>query len=162
GLHITAAGRAAPAAVICNPFGVTSGSTTLMLHTTFRSPHFTFGRPLCRLGLATRGTNRLAPADVHHALDRGVNFLNWCGNPAGLSEAIAGLGPRRRDVMVCVQFEARTADEARAELAAILRELRTDCIDVLTFYYVEEASEWQQIIGQGGALEYCEEARRRG
>src|SRR5207244_3747760 len=27
---------------------------------------------------------------------------------------------------------------------------------------VEEASEWQQIIGPGGALEYCREARARG
>jgi aryl-alcohol dehydrogenase-like predicted oxidoreductase len=133
-----------------------------MLFTTFRSPHFTFDRPLCRLGLATRGTNRLTPADVHQALDRGVNFLNWCGNPDGLSETIAGLGPRRREVMVCVQFEARTADDARAELADIRRELRTDYIDVLTFYYVEETAEWQQIIGPGGALEYCQEARRRG
>jgi predicted aldo/keto reductase-like oxidoreductase len=133
-----------------------------MLHTTFRSPHYTFDRPLCRLGLATRGSNRLAPADVRLALDRGVNFLNWCGAPDALSEAIAGLGPRRREVIVCVQFEARTAADARAELTSILRELRTDCIDVLTFYYVGEAPEWQQIIGPGGALEYCREARQRG
>src|SRR6516164_2468566 len=133
-----------------------------MLHATFRSRHFTFDRPLCRLGLATRGTNRLTPADIRLALDRGVNFLNWCGNPDGLSEAVAGLGPRRREVMVCVQFEARTAPDARAELASILRELHTDYVDVLTFYYVEDVSEWQQIIGPGGALEYCREAQRRG
>jgi predicted aldo/keto reductase-like oxidoreductase len=133
-----------------------------MLFTTFRSPHFTFDRPLCRLGLATRGTNRLTPDDICHALDRGINFLNWCGNPDGLSRAIAELGPRRREVMVCVQFEARTAADARTELAGILRELNTDYVDVLTFYYVEEASEWQEIIGPGGALEYCREARERG
>ncbi len=122
----------------------------------------TFDRPLCRLGVATRGTNRLAPADFRFAIDRGVNFLNWCGAPDGLSETIAGLGARRREVMVCVQFEARTAADARTELADILRELRTDYVDVLTFYYVEEAPEWQQIIGAGGALEYCREAQRRG
>src|SRR6516162_10819791 len=102
-----------------------------MLHTTFRTPHFTFDRPLCRLGLATRGTNRLSPAEVHFALDRGVNYLNWCGNPDGLSETIADLGPRRREVMVCVQFEARTADDAKTELAGILRELRTNYVDDL-------------------------------
>jgi predicted aldo/keto reductase-like oxidoreductase len=133
-----------------------------MLHTTFRTPHFTFDRPLCRLGLATRGTNRLSPAEVHFALDRGVNYLNWCGNPDGLSETIAGLGSRRREVMVCVQFEARTADDAQTELSGILRELRTDYVDVLTFYYVEEMSEWQQIIGPNGALAYCREAQKRG
>jgi predicted aldo/keto reductase-like oxidoreductase len=133
-----------------------------MMHTTFRSPHFTFDRPLCRLGLATRGTNRLTPADIRSALDRGVNFLNWCGHPDGLSETIAALGPRRREVVICVQFEARTATDAQVELASILRELRTETIDVLTFYYVEEESEWQQIIGPGGALDYCREAQQRG
>ncbi len=133
-----------------------------MLQTSFRSPHFTFDRPVCRLGLATRGTNELTPADIQLALDHGVNFLNWCGNPDGLSQTIAGLGPRRREVMVCVQFEARTAADAETELASILRELSTDYVDVLTFYYVEESDEWQQIIDPGGALEYCREAQRRG
>src|SRR5207248_7594593 len=41
-------------------------------------------------------------------------------------------------------------------------ELRSDYVDVLTFYYVEEPDEWQQIIGPGGALEVCREAQRGG
>jgi aryl-alcohol dehydrogenase-like predicted oxidoreductase len=135
---------------------------TPTLLATLRSPHFTFDRPICRLGLATRGTNRLTRADIHLALDRGVNFLNWCGNPDGLSEAIADLGPRRRDVVVCVQFEARTAADARVELVSILRELHTDYVDVLTFYYVEEESEWRQIVSAGGALDYCRAAQAQG
>ncbi len=117
---------------------------------------------VCRLGLATRGTGGLAPADVRHALDRGINFLNWCGNPDALSETIAELGPRRREVAVCVQFEARTAVDAREELRRILDELRTDYVDMLTFYYVEAEEEWREIIGPGGALEYCREARAAG
>ena len=64
--------------------------------------------------------------------------------------------------MVCVQFEARTADDARAELAGVLRELRTDYVDVLTFYYVEAQAEWDEIAGPGGALAYCREAQRDG
>jgi predicted aldo/keto reductase-like oxidoreductase len=40
--------------------------------------------------------------------------------------------------------------------------LRTDYVDVLTFYYVEEPAEWQQIIGPGGALAFCRAARRDG
>src|ERR671936_104713 len=89
---------------------------------------------VCRLGLASRGGMSLRVEDIEHALDRGVNFLNWCGTPDSLSRAIAHLGSRRRDVALCVQFEARTAADAKAELAAILRELRTDFVDVLTFY----------------------------
>src|SRR5439155_14728578 len=37
-----------------------------------------------------------------------------------------------------------------------------DYVDVLTFYYVEEAAEWEQIAGPGGALAYCASARRDG
>ncbi len=132
------------------------------LYSTFGSAGWSFPRPLCRLGLATRGSGGLTPDDVGWAIERGVNFLNWCGAPDGLSRAVADLGPRRRDVVVCAQFEARTAGEARVELDAILRELRTDVLDVLTFYYVEEATEWQQIIGPGGALAFCRQAQRDG
>jgi predicted aldo/keto reductase-like oxidoreductase len=119
-------------------------------------------RAPCRLGLASRGGTGLAVADVLHAVDRGVTFLNWCGTPDALSRAVAGLGPRRQEVTVCVQLEARTAADAERELAAVLRELGTDCVDVLTFYYVEEPEEWEQIAGPGGALGYCREAQRDG
>jgi predicted aldo/keto reductase-like oxidoreductase len=99
---------------------------------------------------------------VGHAVDCGVNFLNWCGAPVGLSDFIAGLGQRRSEVAVCVQFEARTATDARDEFEHILRQLRTNYIDVLTFYYVEDRAEWEQIIGPGGALEFCDAAQREG
>ena len=119
-------------------------------------------RPVCRLGLATRGDTALTSDDVLSAVDRGVNFLNWCGAPDGLSEAVGELGQRRAGVGVCVQFEARTAADARAELDGILRQLRTDYVDVLTFYYVEAAAEWEEIAGPGGALEFCRAARAEG
>jgi predicted aldo/keto reductase-like oxidoreductase len=99
---------------------------------------------------------------VLHAIARGVNFLNWCGQPDALSQTIASLGTQRKDVLVCVQFEARNAEEARQELAQMLRELGTDYIDAITFYYVEEEVEWQQIIAPGGALEFCRAAQRDG
>src|SRR5262249_45924216 len=87
------------------------------------------GRPVCRLGLAGRGGGGLTPEDVGYAVAHGVNFLNWCGVPDGLSRAVAEMGPRRRDVLVCVQFEARSARDAAAELMSILGELRTDYVD---------------------------------
>jgi predicted aldo/keto reductase-like oxidoreductase len=121
-----------------------------------------FDRSVCRLGLATRGEGNLQVADVLYAIERGVNFLNWCGHSDALSRAVAGLGSRRRDVMVCVQFEARTASEARTELAQILRELGTDYVDAITFYYVEEEAEWRQILAPSGALEFCRLAQRDG
>jgi predicted aldo/keto reductase-like oxidoreductase len=104
----------------------------------------------------------MRPQDVLHAIERGVNFLNWCGQPDAMSQAIASLGARRKDVVVCVQFEARNAGDARMELDQILGALGSDYVDAITFYYVEEASEWQQIIGPGGALDACRSAQRAG
>src|SRR5947207_2804926 len=112
------------------------------LTTSFRSPRAALSLPICRLGIATRGEIGLVPDDVRYAIERGVNFLNWCGHPDALSRAVADMASRRREVAVCVQFEARTAAEAEEELPRILRELHTDYIDVLTFYYVEEPDEW--------------------
>ena len=127
-----------------------------------------FGKPVCRLGLAARGGSALSSDDVLHAIERGINFVNWPGEadtpggPDGLSEAIAMLGPQRESVVVCVQFGARTAAEAAGELRSILASLRTDYIDVLTFYYVERPEEWRSLIGPNGALEYCRAAKRDG
>lgn len=132
------------------------------MSTTLLNADFGSLGPVCRLGLATRGTGRLEPYDILHAVDHGINFLNWHGGADGLSRAIAEMGPRRSQVVICVQFEARTAVEAERELSSILRELRTDYVDVLTFYYVEHASEWRQIAGAGGALEYCRRAQEQG
>jgi predicted aldo/keto reductase-like oxidoreductase len=132
------------------------------LHTSFRSPRAALPRPVCRLGLATRGSSGLTSDDVGRAVASGVNFLNWCGVADGLSAFIADLGTRREEIAVCVQFEVRTAQEAKNELEHILAQLHTDFIDVLTFYYVEERAEWQQIFGPGGALEFCAAAQREG
>lgn len=127
-----------------------------------------FGRSVCRLGLAARGGSALAPSDVLHALDRGVNFVNWPGladgpcEPDAMSQAIATLGRRRDSVVISVQFGARTAAEAASELQLILATLQTDYVDVLTFYYVEHTAEWQALAAPGGALGYCQAARREG
>src|SRR4051794_12633129 len=132
------------------------------------SPAQAFGRPVCRLGLAARGGAALTPDDVLYALDRGVNFLNWPGEsdlpggPDAVSQAVATLGPRRESVVVSVQFGARTAAEAADELRLILATLKTDSIDVLTFYYVEQAAEWHALAAPGGAFEYCRAAQRAG
>jgi aryl-alcohol dehydrogenase-like predicted oxidoreductase len=125
-------------------------------------PAAAFGIPVCRLGLASHDGARLTVADVHHALDRGVNFLNWAGTEDTISETVAGLGPRRDEVVVCVQFGARSAGDAATEVRSVLASLGSDYVDVVTFYYVESAEEWSEIIGPGGALAYCRSARENG
>ena len=117
---------------------------------------------VCRLGLATRGNTSLEPDDVEHAVDCGVNYLNWCRHADGLQEWIRQSGRRRKDVRVAVQFFARTASDARDELAECLEQLGTDYLDVLTYYYVESEAEWKQIISADGAAEVVDAARADG
>lgn len=117
---------------------------------------------ICRLGLATRGNTALDAEDVLDAIRRGINYLNWCGHPDGMAEAIRCLGTRRSEVRVAVQFSARTASEAQRELDQTLRALNTDYLDVATYYYVEHADEWDEIVASGGAAEVLERARSQG
>ncbi len=118
--------------------------------------------PLLRLGLATRGNTHLAADDVAHAVAQGVNYLNWCSYDNGLAKAIREKRFDRQNVVLAMQLHGRTRSAASRELARALHTLRTERIDVVTFYYVEEENEWEEISGPGGALEALEEARRHG
>jgi predicted aldo/keto reductase-like oxidoreductase len=132
------------------------------------TPPQAFGKPVCRLGLASRGQSTISPDDVHHALDHGINFLNWPGvadTPGGadsFSEVVKSLGSRRDSVVVCVQFGARSSDDAKEELVTVLTALGTDYVDVLTLYYVEELTEWEELMETSGALPYLCDARKDG
>ena len=117
---------------------------------------------ICRLGLASRGNTHLSVRGVEHALDHGINYLNWCAHPDGMSQVIRRLKERRARVVVACQFYAHTAQEAEHELHSLLRELGTDYIDVLSFYYLETLHEWQRITEAKGALPYLEKARTAG
>jgi predicted aldo/keto reductase-like oxidoreductase len=125
-------------------------------------PAAAFGKPVCRLGLASHGDTSVTPDDIRHALGRGVNFLNWAGDEDVFSRTIAELGPKRDDVIVCVQFGARTAADAAAELRSVLTAIKSDYVDILTFYYVEERAEWAELTAADGALAYCRAAQRDG
>ena len=115
-----------------------------------------------RLGLATRGNTHLRPQDAAYAIDRGLSYLNWCGRPDGLSRTVAALGPRRKDLVVAVQFKSSGAEEAEREFVWILDQLKTDYLDVATLYYVESEGEWQRLIAPGGAWDTLSRLKSEG
>ena len=117
---------------------------------------------VCRLGLATRGNTHLEPDAVEHAIDRGINYLNWCGHADGMSAAVRRLGDRRRNVFVAVQMYAHTRDDAARELGAVLGELGTDYVDVVTFFYMESDDEWREITSADGAYGLLKIAQAEG
>jgi len=118
--------------------------------------------PVCRLGLATRGNTHLGADDVEYAVERGINYLNWCGHADGLSRAVSRMGSARKRVVLAAQLEARSASDAEREFRSMLDELGTEHIDVLTFYYVESESEWREIVAPGGAWDYLAREKRKG
>jgi predicted aldo/keto reductase-like oxidoreductase len=118
--------------------------------------------PVMRLGLATRGNTRLAANDVAWAVSRGVNYLNWCGYDDGIARAVRERRIERDSVVVAMQLAARDASSAAREIEAAFRLLGTDRLDVVTFYYVEEACEWEEIAGPAGAFETLEALRSQG
>ena len=119
--------------------------------------------PAFRLGLATRGNTHLEPDDVLLALERGINYWNWCGRDDGMAEAIRQLGPRRSQCIVATQLSTPdwSRDSMWRAVEDALNTLGTDWLDVATLYYVESESEWSQITGPSGALRALEEARRQ-
>lgn len=115
-----------------------------------------------RLGLATRGNTHLSADDVVLAVDRGVNYLNWCGYDDGIAHALRERRIDRRGVVVAKQLESRDAASAIREMEDAFRALGTDRIDVVTFYYVEHKSEWEQIVAPDGALRAMDQAKEQG
>ncbi|MGH9673824.1 MAG: aldo/keto reductase [Bryobacteraceae bacterium] len=107
-----------------------------------------------RLGLATRGNTRLRESDLDYALERGLNYWNWCGRDDAMSRAVAKLGARRAGVAVAVQFDAG------GDLDEMRRRLDTEYIDVATLYYVESEAEWGQIVRPGGGWDHLDQRRR--
>ena len=118
--------------------------------------------PVCRLGLASRGNTDLPAEAVHEAIDRGVNYLNWCGTENGMRRAIAELGSQRDNVKIAVQLESRSAAVAQREFEQICTELNTDVIDVVTYYYVEDQHDWDRIHESDGAAGYLEMLKSEG
>src|SRR6516162_9728002 len=76
------------------------------LHPFLVTPSATFGRPVCRLGLASYISASITTDDVLYAVSRGVSFLSWLGvaeGPPGndaFSAAVASLSQDRPSVVV--------------------------------------------------------------
>lgn len=115
-----------------------------------------------RLGLAARGNTHLTPEDVAYAVERGVNYLNSCGYDDAIARAVREHFADRRKVVLAAQLGGRTARGMRKQLDRYVSLIGGDSLDVVTLYYVEEESEWKEIVQPGGALEALEETRREG
>lgn len=121
------------------------------------------GLRVTRLGI---GGGYCQTADGYRAaLDCGVNYLDTARSYRGgedervIGEALVG---RRERVVLATKTVKRTAAEAREELEASLRLLRTDYVDVWQLHYVNTPQILEEVLSTGGAMEAALRARQEG
>lgn len=100
---------------------------------------------------------------LHRALDRGITFFDtasaYTDSEEKMGQALAG---RRADVVIATKTIKRDAVGAAEQIELSLRRLRTDYIDLYQFHQVSQESDWQAIIGPGGAMESVVKAKEAG
>lgn len=106
-----------------------------------------------------------AKAVVQRAVELGVTYFdNARGYWNGRSEEVYGavLPPHRKKIFVTSKSTGRDRRSAEADLAASLRALKTDYLDLWQIHGVSTMEEVDQIFAAGGAIEAFEAAKKAG
>jgi len=102
---------------------------------------------------------------VRHVYDLGINYFD-CAHAywGGKSEEVYGgvLPEVRKNVFITTKSMKRTRKTAEEDLAASLRSLKTDYLDLWQMHDVRTPQEIEQIFAPGGALEAFEAAKKAG
>ena len=101
---------------------------------------------------------------VAESIKYGVNYFDVAPT-YGDAEARLGpaLEPFRKDVFLACKTTQRKADKAAEELAASLKRLRTDHVDLYQLHALRDvAKDVDTVFGKGGAMEAFLEAKKRG
>jgi uncharacterized protein len=135
-------------------------------------PRRTFGRTGEKLTIIGPAGGRFgmcgfedAKAIVRRAYDLGINYydnarLYW----GGRSEEVFGevLAPVRKKVFITTKCARYTKAAAEEDLAASLKALKTDYIDLWQVHQVGEMKEVEEIFGPNGSLPVFEAAKKAG
>ena len=104
-----------------------------------------------------------ASSSVKLAIDAGVNYFDI--SPSyGDAEIKLGnaLEPYRKNVFLSCKTDGRNKEGSRKELEQSLKNLRTDHFDLYQLHAVTNLDDVRTILGKGGAIETCLEARNEG
>jgi predicted aldo/keto reductase-like oxidoreductase len=104
-----------------------------------------------------------ASSSVNLAIDSGVNYFDV--SPSyGDAEIKLGhaLEPYRKNVFLSCKTDGRRREDSRRELEQSLKNLRTDHFDLYQLHAVTNLDDVNTILGKGGAIETCQEARKEG
>jgi len=104
-----------------------------------------------------------ASSIVKLAIDAGVNYFDV--SPSyGDAEIKLGqaLEPYRKNVFLSCKTDGRKKEDSRKELEQSLKNMRTDHFDLYQLHAVTTIADVNTILGKGGAIETCLEARKEG
>lgn len=103
-----------------------------------------------------------AIAILSRAIDLGFTYLDTANNyGGGTSEERVGrlMATRRADVFLQTKIAARKGDEARRQIDASLKRLRTDHVDVLHIHSLTSMEDLAAVEAKGGVLEVVRQAK---
>lgn len=123
--------------------------------------------PIIGYGTAPLGKEKNIPREkgvacLHHALDKGITYLDT--SPDYGSEPVVGevMKTRRDEAFLATKINNRSEEGVREELEKSLKNLQTDHVDLIQIHAVNTWADWEQIIAPDGALTALEEARDEG
>ena len=100
---------------------------------------------------------------VAEAVSRGVNYFDIAPSYGNAMEKLGiALQPYRKDVILACKTEKRTGKEAREELEASLKLMKTDYFDIYQHHAVSTAGDIDSIFADQGAMDTFLLARARG
>jgi predicted aldo/keto reductase-like oxidoreductase len=111
--------------------------------------------------------SRATQAETDKAMETIMKYgVNHIDTSASYGESEVRLGPwmkkYRGQFFLATKTDGRTYQEAKDSIQKSLEHLQTDYLDMFQFHCVIEDSEFETIMGPGGALEAAIEARRQG
>ncbi|MCB1972624.1 MAG: aldo/keto reductase [Geminicoccaceae bacterium] len=96
-------------------------------------------------------------------LEHGVNHIDTA---ASYGDSELRIGPwmdrHRDDFFLATKTGDRSYKGARDSIGRSLERLRTDHVDLIQLHALIHPDEWDEAMGEGGALEACVEAREQG
>ncbi|MCP4167808.1 MAG: aldo/keto reductase [Chloroflexi bacterium] len=96
-------------------------------------------------------------------LEYGVNHIDTA---ASYGESELRIGPwmaqHRNDFFLATKVEKRTYQDAWDSIRRSLERLRVDHVDLLQLHHVSYPDIWEQVMGEGGALQAALEAKSQG
>src|SRR5689334_21932942 len=122
--------------------------------------------PLVGYGTAPLGKPHVARAEavrcLHHALDRGITYLDTSpdyGSEPHLGEVMR---TRRDEIFLATKVNRRSKRGVLDELKDSLEKLQTDHVDLIQVHAVNTWADLEQALAPDGAVAGLEQARREG